>query len=128
MDRLELVELIEAQHSKLSPQACELWDAFDALVYLSDTERKTLFTRQANDVMRRIGKLPRSDKRIVNPLRELRIGLYASDHAERRGEPGESHRLESVITAARSLDREEGRQADSYTTVEQAVARLEEAS
>jgi hypothetical protein len=128
VDRLELVELIEAQHSKLSPQACELWDAFDALVYLSDTERKTLFTRQANDVMRRIGKLPRSDKRILNPLRELRIGLYASDHAERRGEPGECQRLESVITAARSLDREEGRQADSYTTVEQAVARLEEAS
>jgi len=77
--------------------------------------------------MRRIGKLPRSYKRILNPLRELRIGLYASDHAERTGEPRESHRLESVITAARSLDREEGRQAGSYTTVEQAVARLKEA-
>ena len=39
MDRFALVELIEAQKLKLSPHARELWDEFDALIYLSDDDR-----------------------------------------------------------------------------------------
>ena len=130
MDRLELVELIEAQKSKLSPQARDLWDEFDALVYPPDDDRKKLFARQEYDVIHRIDKLPRSDKRVLNPLRELRIGLYASDHAERKGEPGEPHRVDSVLRAAQFKDRDVGGETDWHMTLEQAldqaVARLKE--
>jgi len=126
VDRLELVELIEAQKSKLSPRARELWDEFDSLIYLSDDDRKELFTQKESDVMHQIGKLPRSDKRVLNPLRELRIGLYASDHAERKGEPGEPHRVDHVLRAARFKDLEVGGKLDWHRTLEQAVARLEE--
>ena len=130
MDRLELVELIEAQKSKLSPQARDLWDEFDALVYPPDDDRKKLFARQEYDVIHRIDKLPRSDKRVLNPLRELRIGLYESDQAESRGELGEPHRVDSVLRAAQFKDRDVGGETDWHMTLEQAldqaVARLKE--
>jgi hypothetical protein len=125
VDRLELVELIEAQKSKLSPQARGLWDEFDALINRSNDARKP-FIRQEHDVMRRIGNLPWSDKRILNPLRELRVGLYESDDAESRGEPGEPYRVESVLRAARFKDRDLGRAVEGHMTLEQAVDRLKE--
>lgn len=125
MDRLELVELIEAQKSKLSPQARGLWDEFDALINRSNDARKP-FIRQEHDVMRRIGNLPWSDKRILNPLRELRVGLYESDDAESRGEPGEPYRVDSVLRAARFKDRDLGRAVEGHMTLEQAVDRLKE--
>ena len=125
MDRLELVELIEAQKSKLSPQARGLWDEFDALINRSNDARKP-FIRQEHDVMRRIGNLPWSDKRILNPLRELRVGLYESDDAESRGEPGEPYRVDSVLRAARFKDRDLGREIARHMTLEQAVDRLKE--
>jgi hypothetical protein len=125
VDRLELVELIEAQKSKLSPQARGLWDEFDALINRSNDARKP-FIRQEHDVMRRIGNLPWSDKRILNPLRELRVGLYESDDAESRGEPGEPYRVDSVLRAARFKDRDLGRAVEGHMTLEQAVDRLKE--
>jgi hypothetical protein len=125
VDRLELVELIEAQKSKLSPQARGMWDEFDALINRSNDARKP-FIRQEHDVMRRIGNLPGSDKRILNPLRELRVGLYESDQAESRGALGKPYRVESVLRAARFKDRDLGREIDRHLTLEQAVARLKE--
>jgi hypothetical protein len=125
VDRLELVELIEAQKSKLSPQARGLWEEFDALINRSNDARKP-FIRQEHDVMRRIGNLPWSDKRILNPLRELRVGLYESDDAESRGEPGEPYRVDSVLRAARFKDRDLGRAVEGHMTLEQAVDRLKE--
>ena len=125
MDRLELAELIEAQKSKLSPQARGLWDEFDALINRSNDARKP-FIRQEHDVMRRIGNLPWSDKRILNPLRELRVWLYESDDAESRGEPGEPYRVDSVLRAARFKDRDLGRAVEGHMTLEQAVDRLKE--
>ena len=125
MDRLELVELIEAQKSKLSPQARGLWEEFDALINRSNDARKP-FIRQEHDVMRRIGNLPWSDKRILNPLRELRVGLYESDDAQSRGEPGEPYRVDSVLRAARFKDRDLGREIAWHMTLEQAVDRLKE--
>jgi hypothetical protein len=76
--------------------------------------------------MRRIGKLPWSDKRILNPLRELRVGLYESDDAESRGELGKPYRVDSVLRAAQFKDRDVGREIDWRMTLEQAVARLKE--
>ena len=125
MDRLELAELIEAQKSKLSPQARGLWDEFDALINRSNDARRPII-RQEHDVMRRIGNLPWSDKRILNPLRELRVWLYESDDAESRGEPGEPYRVDSVLRAARFKDRDLGRAVEGHMTLEQAVDRLKE--
>jgi hypothetical protein len=50
MDRLDLVEMIEAQILKLSPHARELWDEFDALIYFSDDSR-IKYTPQEYDAM-----------------------------------------------------------------------------
>jgi hypothetical protein len=122
---LALVELIEAQKLKLSPHARELWDEFDALIYLSEDDRMH-FTPEEKKVMNHMAKLPRPDKLVLAPLRLLRAGLISSDYAESKGEPGEPHRKGAVISAARALDAWEGRQWGSYTTVEQALARLEE--
>lgn len=125
MRRSELVELIEWQKSRLSPRARELWDEFDAYIFHSEDDRVG-FTPQQVDVMERISKLPQSDKRVLDPLRQLRAGLYASDHAEARGEPGEPSRIDFVKAAAVSLDVRQGRRADSYATLEEALARLRE--
>ena len=128
MNRLELIELIEAQKLKRSPRARELWDHYYAQFYLSDDGREELITLEEERLIRLMSELPRADKRGLAPLRQLLTGLYASDHAEGRGEPGESHRIDWVKAAAVSLDVEQGRQAGSYTTVEEAVARLKEPS
>jgi hypothetical protein len=72
--------------------------------------------------MNRMAKLAHPDKRVLDPLRELRAGLISSDYAESKGEPREPHRVNAVISAAQALDVREGRQMGSYTTVEQALA------
>lgn len=38
VDRLTLVELIEAERAKLSPEARELWEELDTSLYLSPKE------------------------------------------------------------------------------------------
>jgi hypothetical protein len=58
VDRLELVELIEAQTLKLSPRARELWDKLDALIYLSDDDQGELFTPEEYALIERMAKLP----------------------------------------------------------------------
>lgn len=125
MKRIELVELIEAEKLKLSPQARELWDELDAVLYMSSEERVTL-TRQERNLMIETGRLPRADMHVVNRLVELRAGLYSSDYAKSKGRAGEPHRIKAVILAAMTKDRDEGRQLDPDMTEEQAVARLKE--
>jgi len=111
-----------------SPRARELWDEFDARIYLSDDDPEELITPEEERLIRLMSELPRSDKRGLEPLRQLRTGLYASDHAEGNGGSAEPHRIDWVKVAAVSLDVEQGRQAGSYRTVEEAVARLKEPS
>ena len=129
MDRLMLVELIEAQKAKLSFEALEMWEELDALIYLSD-ERENTRAQQA-EIADRMSYLSAYDQGVVDRLIELRGGLYDSDKAEGRGESGEEHRDRSVINAALLLDRDEIRQGkpaqmDLYRTVDQALARLRE--
>lgn len=121
MDRLELVELIEGERSKLSSEGRRLWDDLDASLYLSP-EDDTKLKAHEKDTINQMGELPELDQHIIKRLTELRAGLYDSDAVERRGESGEPKRLKSVIYAAMFKDRDQNRQIDPDMTLEQAKA------
>ena len=105
MDRLTLVELVEAEKAKLSPPALGLWEELDASLYLSPEEETSLKPHE-KAAIDRMADLPESDQHAINVLIELRSGLYQSDYSERRGEPAEPHRDRCVIDAAIIKDRD----------------------
>jgi hypothetical protein len=132
VDRLTLVELIEAEKARLSPEALELWEEFDTSLYMSP-EEETVLKPHERAIIRRMAELPEEDQRIHNVLTELRAGLYQSDYSERRGEPSQVHRDRCVIGASIIKDRDEPERerplpADVIfgRTVDQAIARLRE--
>ena len=130
VDRLTLVELIEAEKARLSPEALELWEDLDTSLYLSPEEETKLKPHEVALIGRMSG-LPEADQHALNVLPELRAGLYQSDYSERRGDPSQSHRNRCVINAAMIKDRDERRQGkpaqiNLHRTVEQALARLRE--
>ena len=122
MDRITLVELIEGETAKLSPRGRELWEEMETLVELSPEEQAS--SHEMTDIVNRMVLLSPHEQGVLDRLMELRAGLYESDKREERGESGEGYRVRSVILAAQSKDRSEGRQVDPDMTVEQAVARL----
>lgn len=124
MNRLKLVELIEAEKSKLSSQAREQWDELEASLYLSPEEETRLKPHEVS-LTKRMAGLPVTDQNVIRGLMKLRAGLYDSDYAERQGEPGESHRNRAVVHAAMLKDRDEGRQVDLFISLERAIERLE---
>jgi hypothetical protein len=107
VDRLSLVELIEAQKAKLSPEAKKLWEELDASLYISPEEEPAFIKRREVEIIDRMEQLPEADQHIVNVLSELREGLYESDSSERRGDPSQWHRDKGVIGASLIKDREE---------------------
>lgn len=132
VDKLTLVELIEAQKAKLSPEALDLWLELDTSLYLSP-EEETTFKPHELATLDRMALLPESDRHVINVLTELRAGLYQSEYSERRGDPSQQHRDRCVINASIIKDRDErgpGRplQVEELLgrTVDQAVARLRE--
>ena len=131
MDRLELVELIEGEAAKLSPQARELWEALELTLESSAPEEATPATipppqPEEETIIRRMAQLPDRDQGILQRLMELMAGLHSSDHAENRGQPGEPKRDRAAILAAGLKDRREGGRIDPDMTPEKAVARLRE--
>jgi hypothetical protein len=124
MDRLRLVELIEAQKAQLSPEAKELWEELDILV--NTTELDATSWAEQEDIIRRMQAFSKTDRHIRRVLYPLLTGLYVADEAEERGESGEKVRIRYTITAARGRDADEGRMAASYRTLDEALARLEE--
>ena len=92
MDRPTLVELIEAQKAKLSPEALKLWEELDASLYMSPEEEPAFIKRREAEIIERMDQLPEADRRIVEALSELRAGLHESDLSERRGDPSQWHR------------------------------------
>src|SRR5215208_6204610 len=50
VDRLTLVELIEAQKAKLSPEALELWEDLDTSVYMSPQEEPAFIKRREVEI------------------------------------------------------------------------------
>jgi hypothetical protein len=130
VDRLELVEIIENQKAKLSPEGKELWDELEILEYMSPEEENILQRRQSQrqreDIAERMSYLPPYDQGVIKVLSELRAGLYESDKESDAGASGEARRRQAVHGAARIKDIAEGRQADPDMTFEQAIARLRE--
>ncbi len=125
MDRLELVELIESEKAKLSPEGRGLWDELDTSLYLSPEEETTLKAHEV-DAIKQMAELQVLDQSIINRLSYLREGLYNSDHVERRGKSGENTSIQSVIYAAMKKDVDQQRQIDPDMTLDQARARLRE--
>ena len=103
VDRLTLVELIEAQKAKLSPEALELWEDLDTSVYMSTEE--TRLGPHEDAIMKRMAQMPEEDPYIIDLLSELRVGLYESDYSERWEDPSQPQRDKCVISASIIEDR-----------------------
>jgi hypothetical protein len=123
MDRLALVELIEDQAARLTPEGRDLAQRMELLTEAppggpfgtQETQRA-----QADEVW----NLPPRERNILERLLMLGEGLERSDAAERQGQPGERYRHLAIIGAAGTKDRSENRTIDPDMTAEQAVARL----
>ena len=138
MDRPTLVELIEAEKAKLSPEALRLWEEFDASFYTRPEEESAFLKRREAEIIDRMDRLPQADRHSVEVLSELRAGLYESDLSERRGDPSQWHRDKCVIYAALIKAPDERGEGDPLPplapkpkevlnqTVAQALARLRE--
>jgi hypothetical protein len=125
MDRLALVELIEDQAARLTPEGRNLAERMELLAEAPlGGQAATYKTKcvQADAAW----DLPPLDQNILERLLMLWEGLARSDGAERRGEPGGRY-LEMAVTGAAGLkDRYEARMIDPEMTPEQALARLGE--
>jgi hypothetical protein len=129
MERIELVELIEDEASKLSPRGGALWEQLELSIESTAPEVATPATTspaatEEIEVIERMAELPESEQGVVERLMELLAGLRSSDFAESRERPGEPFRNQAVIIAAGLKDRREGRQIDPDMTPEGAAARL----
>jgi hypothetical protein len=136
MDRPTLVELIEEEKAKLSPEALKLWEELDASLYTTSPEEEPAFIKRREvEIIDGMDRLPQADRRIVDVLSELRAGLYESDLSERRGDPSQWHREKYVIGASLIKDPDERGEGDPLPhmppdevlnrAVEQALARLQ---
>ena len=122
MNRNDLVELLEGEAAKLSPEGKELWKEMEVLVELDPEDEDTL--SQQAEINNRTAIFPPHERHALERLTELRAGLYNSDDVEEQGESGERHRVQAVLVAAGLKDVSEGRLADPEMTVEQALGRL----
>ena len=122
MNRNDLVELLEGEAAKLSPEGKELWKEMEVLVELDPEDEDTL--SQQAEINNRTAIFPPHERHALERLTELRAGLYNSDDVEEQGESGERHRVQAVLIAAGLKDVSEGRLADPEMTVEQALGRL----
>jgi hypothetical protein len=125
MDRLALVELIEDQAARLTPEGRNLAQRMELLAEVppggpfatQETQRV-----QPNEAW----NLPPRDRNILERLLMLWEGLERSDVAEHRGEPGVRYRDLAATGAAGLKDRNEARMIDPDMTPEQALVRLRE--
>lgn len=126
MEKVHLIELIEVQTARLSPEARELWEQLEFL--RESTPDPTEQSRMAGEyeIMERILELPMAEQFATSQLAELVGGLRAAEEAQRRGESGDEHRVRGVIYAAMLKDRQEGRPIDPHMALEQAIVRLKE--
>jgi hypothetical protein len=124
LEKFRLIEVIEDQTARLSPEAKELWDQLELLRESVPDPADESRMAGEYEIMERIFELPVHEQFITSQLAELVGGLRAAEEAQRRGESGEEHRVRSVIKAALLKDRLEGRTIDSHMTLEGAIARL----
>ncbi len=124
MDKISLIELMEDEAARLSPEGRQLWEEWEFLVE-SAPELESRMAREY-EITERIFELPAPEQTVISRLAELLTGLRKSDEAEGSWESGEGHRVRSLIHAAWLKDQEEGRTIDPDMTLDQAVARLKE--
>ena len=125
MDRIRLIELIEAQTARLSEGGRRLWEELEFLrESMPDPEEPGRMAREY-ELMERIFELPVPQQLMTSRLAELVGGLRAAEEAERGGESGDGHRARGVINAAMLKDREEGQPVEAHMTLRRAIARLE---
>jgi hypothetical protein len=125
VDRIRLIELIEAHTARLSDEGRGLWEELEFLrESMPDPEEPGRMAREY-DLMERIFELPVPQQFTTSRLAELVGGLRAAEEAERGGESGDGHRARGVINAAMLKDREEGQPVDANMTLGRAIARLE---
>jgi hypothetical protein len=126
LDKIHLIELIEHETARLSPEAREHWEELEFLRESVPDAADESRMAQEYEIMERIFELPVEEQLLTARLAELLAGLRNSEEAERRGESGEEHRVRGVINAAILKDREEGRPIDLEMTLERAIVRLKE--
>jgi hypothetical protein len=127
MNRLELVELIEDQVAKLTPEGRDLAERMELLAELPPgPDHPATHAAQRAQADQAWDLSPR-DRSIIERLLVLWEALERADVADRRGESGERYRNMAVIGAAGIKDRSEGRMIDPDMTPERAAARLREA-
>ena len=127
VERLELVELIEGEVARLSPQGRDLWELLELAAEDASGQATPPPNPKTRAVFRRISEeLSPEEQGIIERLIELSVGLEGSDVAERQGRTGERQRNRAVILAAGIKDRTAGLQAEPYGNPEEAVARLKE--
>jgi len=125
MNRLALVDLIEDQAARLTPEGRDLAGRMDLLAEAPPGGQATTYEAQRAQADE-AWDLPPLDRNILERLLMLWEGLERSDGAERRGEPGGRY-LEMAVTGAAGLkDRYEARMIDPDMTPEQALTRLRE--
>jgi hypothetical protein len=125
VDRIRLIELIEAHTARLPDEGRGLWEELEFLrESMPDPEDPGRMAREY-DLMERIFELPVPQQFITSRLAELVGGLRAAEEAERGGESGDVHRARGVINAAMLKDREEGQPVDAHITLGRAIARVE---
>ena len=124
MDRLALVELIEDQAARLTPEGRDLAQRMELLTEAppggpfgtQETQRA-----QADEVW----DLPPRERNILERLLMLGEGLEQGTRTgPQAAPPGERYRHMAIIGAAGTKDRSESRTIDPDMTAEQAVARL----
>ena len=119
MQRIELVKLIEAVITKLSPEGRETWEEMEQLALMRPLDR------DLTPELLRIWETgaPAEDQASLKTLILFSIGLAAEYLVEDSGEEREVREV-SVIKAAQVWDHAEGRSVDPDMSVEQAIARL----
>ncbi len=126
MEKMRLIEVIETQTARLSPEAKELWERLEFLRESVPDPADESRMAGEYEIMERIFELPVHEQFLTSQLAELVGGLRAAEEAERRGESGDEQRVRSVINAASLKDRQEGRTIDPHMTLDRAIVRLKE--
>ena len=126
MSKIRLIELIETQRPRLSPEGRELWEQLEFLrESIPNPEDESRMAREY-EIMEQIFELPAPEQFAISRLAELVDGLRKSEKAEDRGESGYEHRVRGVVNAAWIKDRQEGLSIDPNMTLDRALARLQE--
>jgi hypothetical protein len=88
VDRIRLIQLIEAQSARLSAGSRGLWEELEFLrEAIPDPEEQSRMAREY-DIMERIFELPVQEQFLTSQLAELVGALRRAEEAEHRGSLG----------------------------------------